>query len=174
MLTLPPGPKRFHGTSAHYSEAADPLQRQALLRWADGARQAGLAVAASLDLETMPEMVAATALCDVVGVGCDFKYRRIGETLPGEYRAEFAPDELDAHQPQAYRQVIRRQYLETVRARQPLLHVVFAETERGVFSYSRLTVPLAVRTGEVGRLWLIPSGFSRFAERLREESVQAA
>lgn len=173
MWNLPPGQIRFHGTSAHYSEAADPAQQRALLLWADGERQGGLVAADSLDLAASAEIDAHTALCDVIGVGCDFRYRKIGKELDG-WRTKDRRQELEAIQPQAFRQVIRRQYLETVRARQPLLHVVFAETPAGVFSYSRLTVPLAVRTAEVGRLWLIPAGLSRFVERLRDAAPIAA
>lgn len=173
MWTHPPGPIRFHGTSAHYSEAADPAQQRALLLWADGERQGGLVAADSLDIAAIAEFDAHTALCDVIGVGCSFRYRKIGNDMDG-WRAEDRRRELDAVEPPAYRQVIRRQYLETVQARQPLLHVVFAETPAGVFSYSRLTVPLAVRTAEVGRLWLIPAGLNRFVDRLRESAALAA
>lgn len=173
MWNLPPGPIRFHGTSAHYSEAADPAQQRALLAWADGERHSGLVKADSLDFAASAEFDAHTALCDVIGVGCGFRYLKIGAEMEG-WRAEDRRRELDAIEPQAYRQVIRRQYLETVRARQPLLHLVFAETPAGVYSYSRLTVPLAVRTAEVGRLWLIPAGLNRFVDRLREAAPIAA
>lgn len=173
MWTLPPGSTRFHGTSAHYSAASDPAQQRALLLWADGERQGGLVAADSLDLTANAEFDAHTALCDVIGVGCAFRYRKIGNDLAG-WRAEDRRHELDAIEPQAYRQVIKRQYLETVQSRQPLLHVVFAETPAGVYSYSRLTVPLAVRTAEVGRLWLIPAGLNRFVERVREAAPLAA
>jgi hypothetical protein len=173
MWNLPPGLLRFHGTSTHYSEAADPAQQRALLAWADGERQAGLVKADSLDFAASAEFDAHTALCDVIGIGCGFRYRKIGNEMGG-WSAEDRRRELDAIEPQAYRQVIRRQYLETVRARQPLLHLVFAETPSGVYSYSRLTVPLAVRTAEVGRLWLIPAGWNRFVDRLRESAALAA
>jgi hypothetical protein len=173
MWTLPPSTTRYHGTSAHYSEAADPAQQRALLAWADGERQAGLVMADSLDFAASAEFDAHTALCDVIGVGCDFRYRKIGENMSG-WAKDGPRRELDAIEPPAYRQVIRRQYLETVRGRQPLLHTVFAETQSGVYSYTRLSVPLAVRTAEVGRLWLIPAGLNRFVERLQEAAALAA
>lgn len=173
MWTLPPGPTRFHGTAAHYSEAADPAQRRALLLWADGERQGGIVKAASLDLAAHREFDAHTALCDVVGVGCAFRYRKIGPGMAG-WADDGARRELDAIEPPAYRQVIRRQYLDAVRARQPLLHIVFAETPTGVYSYTRLTVPLAVRDAEVGLLWLVPAGLNRFVESLREAAAVAA
>lgn len=173
MWTLPPGPARFHGTSAHYSEAADPIQRRALLLWADLRRQAGLAKADSLDAAARPEFAAETAQCDVVGVGCAFRYRTIGSDMSGWDRRD-DDRELDAIEPQAYRQVIRRQYLETVRARTPLLHSIFAETPAGVYGYTRLTLPLSVRTAEVGRLWLVPAGLNRFVDSLREAARLAA
>jgi hypothetical protein len=133
------------------------------LLWADGERHGGLVKADSLDIAAHAELDGHAALCDVIGVGCGFRPH-----APGGW------DETRRIHSPAFAQVIRRQYLETVRARQPLLHIVFAETEAGVYSYTRLTVPLAVRTAEAGRLWLIPAGFDRFADRLREAAPLAA